>query len=228
MRERAALLNLVTELRGRLDELERMIRTAPNQAIMAPASYDETGVVDLTPAEYRSFRATGFDGSRALHRYDPFLGFTQVGAPEGAGDAEVSAFALDELHRLGPEPAFGLRFQPKDEDNLPWFTYEILTKVDEITQYEWLEWVVKMSFAKPIKSFVQFIVEGAGFSERIDVGTVPVSDFAAFSHLRLGRSQLMEVAAGRPVRNIRLTFATGGLPLPMELFGLALFGRTAG
>lgn len=75
---------------------------------------------------------------------------------------------------------------------------------------------------------MQFIVEGAGFSERIDVGTVPVSDFAAFSHLRLGRSQLMEVAAGRPVRNIRLTFATGGLPLPMELFGLALFGRTAG
>lgn len=225
MRERAALLNLVAEMRGRLDELERMIRTAPNQAILAPASYDEAGVVDLTPAEYASFRATGFEGTRPLHRYEPFLGFTQIGASEGSGETDLTAFPLADLHRTGPEPAFGLRFQPRHEEKLPWYTYEILTRIEEVTQYEWLEWVVKLSFAKPMQSFVQFIVEGQGFSEAIDVGNTPVSDFASFRHLRLDRSRLMEAAAGRPIRAIRLTFSTGGLPVDMELYGLALFGR---
>ena len=72
MRERAGLLNLVAELRGRLDELEHLVRTAPNHSIIGPVSYDEEGVVDLTPAEYRAFRAKGLDEPRDVHGYEPF------------------------------------------------------------------------------------------------------------------------------------------------------------
>lgn len=225
MRERAALLNIVAELRGRLDELEAMIRTAPNAALVTPSSYDEDGVVDLTPAAYRAFRQSGLEAPLLVNRYETVQAFAQFGAPPGAGGVLASSFPLSELHRIGPDPAFGLRLQPQDTAQKGFFTYEFLAEAEGLEQFQWTEWVLKLALEQPHPCFTQVILEGEGFSERLDVGTAPVSDFPAFRHIRLDRAQVMEAAAGRPLRRLRLTLSTGGAPLAMDLYALSLYGR---
>ena len=225
MRERAGFLNLITELRGRLDELERLVRTAPNHSIISPVSYDEDGVVDLTPPGYTAFRAKGLEGAATVARYAPFADFVQFGVPDLTATVEATSFDLSDLHRTGPDPAFGLRLIPAHSENQPWFTYELLLAIANPTDFVWLEFVAKLSFDQPLQSFVQFIIDGDGFSERIDVGVSPVSDFATFKHIRLDRAALMTASAGRAVQRIRLTFATGGMPIPLTIYGMSVFGR---
>jgi hypothetical protein len=225
MRERALLLNLVTELRGRLDELERLVRTAPNHSIISPVSYDEEGVVAVTPKEYTAFRTRGLEEPRTIKRYEPLAAFVQFGAPDLESVVEIAAFELSDLHRTGPEPAFGLRMVPQSTAAQAWFTYELLLNIPNAADYAWLEWVLKLSFDQPLQSFLQFIVEGEGFSERVDVGVTAISDFAEFKHIRLDRGTLMEAAAGRQVSKIRLTLATGGMPLPMTIYGYSVFAK---
>lgn len=226
MRERAALLNIVAELRGRLDELEAMIRTAPNPAIVTPSSFDEAGVVELTPETYRAFRASGQTEPRLLKRYEAVQSFAQFGAPPGMGQVLASSFPLSELHRAGPDPAHGLRLQPQDTAQQGFFTYEFLADAEGLEQYQWTEWVLKLSLERPHACYTQIILEGEGFSERLDIGPAPVSDFPAFRHVRLGRDKVTEAAAGRPLRRMRLTLSTGGTPLAMDLYALSLFGRS--
>jgi hypothetical protein len=84
---------------------------------------------------------------------------------------------------------------------------------------------VKLALERPTQCFLQFIVEGDGFSERVDVGIALVADFATFSHVRLDRARMLEAAAGRAVHRLRLTFSTAGEPMAMDIFSLALFGR---
>lgn len=226
MRERALLLDLVTELRGRLDELEHLVRTAPNHSIISPVSYDEEGVVNLTPKEYLTFRSGGLDAVQRIKRYEPVPAFVQFGAPDLDTEVEISAFDLSDLHRTGPEAAFGLRLAPQSADTQKWFTYELLLNIQNAPDYAWLEWVLKLSFDQPLQSFLQFIIEGDDFSERVDVGLTAISDFAEFKHVRLGRSTLLEASAGRVVKKIRLTLATGGRPLPMTIYGYSVFAKT--
>lgn len=227
MRERTMLLNIVAELRGRLDELEALIRTAPNNAIMTPASYDEEGVIDLTPASYREFRAQGLAEPHLLRRYQAWLGFAQFGAPGGADDSavEAAAFPLSDLHRLGPDPAFGLALRPRLATQPGFFTYEFLADAEGLAQYQWLEWVLKLSADRSANGFVQAILEGEGFSERIDLGQAAVSEFAAFRHIRLDRASLLNAAAGRRLRRIRLTLSFGANPPGLDLYALALYAR---
>jgi hypothetical protein len=226
MRERAGILNLVAELRGRLDELEQLVRTVPNHSIISPVSYDEDGVVAITPPEYTAFRTKGLDAPQAVNPYTPFPSFVQFGAPDMALGVHVSSFELSELHRTGTEePAFGLRMVPQSAEKQAWFTYEILMSIENVTDYVWLEWVAKLSFDQPIKSFIQVFIEGDGYSETVDVGITAISEFATFTHVRLDRSSVLQASAGRPVHRIRLTFATGGVQVPMSIYGLSVFAR---
>lgn len=224
MRERAGLLNLVAELRGRLDELERLVQTAPNHSIISPVSYDEDGVVAVTPDSYTAFRAAGLEGPQTIRRYEPIPAFVQFGAPDLDGEVEITSFELSDLHRTGPEPAWGLRLEPKSTALQAWFTYELLLPILNAPDFVWLEWVLKLSFDQPLQGFLQFIIEGDDFSERVDVGVTEISDFAAFKHVRLDRSTILQAGAGRPITQIRLTIATGGIPLPMTIYGLSMFG----
>ncbi len=225
MRERAGFLDLITELRGRLDELERLVRTAPNHTILSPVSYDEDGVVDITPQGYAAFRAKGLDGAVLAHGYEPVPPFLQFGSPDEKTTVEITSFELSDLHRTGPEPAFGVRLVPQTSATQSWFTYELLMSAGNATEYVWLEWVVKLSFDQPIRGFLQFIVEGDGYSEPVDVGTAPFSDFATFKHVRLDRASILQASAGRGINRIRLTFSTGGAPVPMTIYGWSIFGR---
>ncbi len=225
MRERAALLTLVAELRGRLDELERLAQTAPNHSIIGPASYDEDGVVALTPPDYTAFRATGLPKATIVGRYEPCPAFFQFGSADPETQVEISSFALSELHRTGPEAAFGVRAEPKGAGTQAWFTYEIVMPIQNPTDYVWIECVLKMSSDTPIQSYAQFIIDGDGYSERVDVGPIAITDFATFKHIRIDRTTLMEAAAGRAVNRIRLTLSTAGALLPMTIYGLSVFGR---
>lgn len=225
MRERAGLLNLVAELRGRLDELENLVRTAPNHSIISPVSYDDEGVVDLTPADYKTFRAKGLAEARLAWAYEPFPAFLQFGAPDAATTVEVSSPELSDLHRTGPEPGFAVRMVPQGTVSQAWFTYELLLPIENATDYVWLEWVMKLSLDQPVQSFIQFLIEGDGYSEPADVGISAISDFATFKHVRLDRSTLLQASAGRAVKRIRLTFSTGGMPLPFTLYAFSIFGR---
>lgn len=227
MRERAGLLNLVAELRGRLDELEQLVRTAPNHSIITPVSYDEDGVVALTPADYTQFRAMGLDGPRTVLSYEPYPAFVQFGSPDATATVEISSFELSDLHRTGSAPAFGLRLVPQTTETQPWFAYELLMTSANAVEFEWLEWVIKLSFDQPMQSFVQFIIEGDDYSEAVDVGISAVSDFAAFKHVRLDRSSILQATAGRAIHRMRLTFSTGGIPVPMTIYGLSVFGKVS-
>ena len=225
MRERAGLLNLVAELRGRLDELEQLVRTAPNHSIIAPVSYDEDGVVAVTPSDYILFRAMGLDGPKTVLSYEPYPAFVQFGSPDAAATVEVSSFELSDLHRTGTGPAFGLRLVPQTTEAQAWFTYELLMNSANATVFEWLEWVIKLSFDQPMQSFVQFIIEGDDYSERVDVGISAISDFASFKHVRLDRTSILQATAGRAINRIRLTVSTGGVPLPLTIYGWSVFGK---
>jgi hypothetical protein len=225
MRERALLLNLVAELRGRLDELEHLVRTAPNHAIMSPVSLDGDDLVDLTPRAYAAFRSRGLDAPRRIKRYEPFPAFVQFGTPEVDGVVEVSAFELSDLHRIGPEPAFGLRLVPLSTEAQAWFAFDLLLTIPNAPDYAWMEWILKLSFDQPLNSFLQFIIEGDGFSERVDVGVTAIGEFAEFMHVRLFRDQILQAAAGREVQKIRLTLATGGMPMPLTIYGLSIFAK---
>ena len=225
MRERAGLLNLVAELRGRLDELEHLVRTAPNHSIISPVSYDEEGVVDLTPAAYAEFRTKGLKEAQVVHGYEPFPAFIQFGAPDATTEVAVSAFEVSDLHRLGNEPGFGVRMVPEGTASQAWFTYELLLAIENATEYLWLEWVAKLSLDEPIQSFIQFLIEGDGYSAQADVGISAISDFATFKHIRLDRNTLLQASAGRPIKKIRLTFSTGGMPVPFTLYAMSIFGK---
>lgn len=225
MRERAGILNLVAELRGRLDELEQLVRTVPNHSIISPVSYDEDGVVAITPPDYTVLRMNGLDAPQTVQPYVPFPSFVQFGAPDMALEVQVSAFELSELHRTGTEPAFGLRLVPRSGEKQEWFTYEVLLPIEDVTDYVWLEWVAKLSFDQPIKSFIQFFIEGDDYSETVDVGITTITEFATFTHVRLDRSSILQASAGRAVHRIRLTFATGGVQVPMSIYGLSVFGK---
>ena len=225
MRERAGLLNLVAELRGRLDELERLVRTAPNHSILSPADYDEDGILTVTPEEYTTFRANGLAEASRVLRYQPCPAFAQFGAPDETIGVTVSSFDLSDLHRTGPEPAFGLRLVPDSENKLAWFTYDLLMPIKNAAEFVWLEWVIKLSFDQPVQSFVQIIVDGENYSEPVDVGIMPISDFATFAHIRLDRASILQASAGRAVKRIRLTFSTEGIPTPLTLYGFSVYGR---
>jgi hypothetical protein len=225
MRERAEMLNIVTELRGRLDELERMIKTAPAPAVGTPASFADEGVVDITPKEYRDFLAKGMTEAKAVRRYVPMPGFVQFGVPDKDFTVEVSSFPLSDLHRTGPGPGFGVRLAPLSEAPQAWFTYDFILKIKNAAEYSWLEWVIKLAFDQPIRSFTQFLIEGEGFSEKVDVGTTAISEFATFKHIKLDRATIEAACAGRALNRIRLTFSTAGVPNGLNVYGLSVFAK---
>jgi len=47
MHDKAEILTLLTEMRGRLDELERLVRFGADHAIPTPLSFEEPEVEDL-------------------------------------------------------------------------------------------------------------------------------------------------------------------------------------
>lgn len=273
MKNRAQALSLLTELRGRLDELEQMICTAPDFVVASPALHGEPGVETLTPPDYLAFRHAVQDaGATPPHRlrpYEVFGNFIQFGAPKpgpkpdpkhdpqpgpqpgqkpGMGPAitaSLESFALSDLHRAETETAQGLRLVPEGEPQ-PWFTYEFPTEITRLSDWEWVEWVLKLSFDAPLRLNPQVIFNHAGKTGRVSLPECRANTFATFLHFRLDRKDLPQppnpVAdnAADPVADnaaqqpeppeqpvqIRLVLGTnGGQMIPLTLYQFSLYGK---
>lgn len=243
MKNRAEALSLLAELRGRLDELEQLICFAPDFAVLSPALYDEPGVETLTPAGYLAFRKQDLAAPQGLNPqslnpqgpnpqaltpqtlkpYEAFGNFIQFGAPGTDISASVESFELSNLHRAEAERALGLRLVPQGEKQ-KWFTYEFLTEVANLAEWDWMEWVLKLSVDEPFRLHPQFILDFEGKLERVSLGECPATKFATFVHFRLDPKKL-DRPPQSPAR-IRLVFGTsGGRALPLTLYQFAIYGK---
>lgn len=225
MNNRAEILTMIAEVRGRLEELERLVQFGPDYEILTPAGYDEPDIEVLTPAGYTDFRRSGLDeGEQTLAVFTPFSGFMQFGSPNPDTTCQLTSFELSELHRDSIETAYGLRLTPNGgrED---WFTYEFILSRGDILDWEWTEWVLKLSFEEPVQTLIQFILDGGERPVTLDFGRVGMSEFASFQHLRLTRATILEAMGGSPVDRVRVIIGTGGVPMPMSLQSFAIFGK---
>jgi hypothetical protein len=74
---------MVAGIRGRLDALEALLRTAPALPALSPRGFDEPGIEALTPPSYLSVPEHGLPQPLRLSRYDAAaLQCVQVGAAE--------------------------------------------------------------------------------------------------------------------------------------------------
>lgn len=224
MINRAEILTMIAEVRGRLEELERLVQFGPDFEILTPAGYDDPDIDLVTPAAYAAFRTQGLEEDEDLPVFTPFSGFLQFGSPDPEALCRLSSFELSELHRDTVETAHGLQLTPSGPRE-EWFTYEFILEAADILKWDWTEWVLKLSFAEPLDSPVQFILDGEGKSERIEFGSVAISEFASFQHLRLTRGAVLQAMAGTPVDRVRLILGTGGMPMPLTLQSFAIYGK---
>jgi hypothetical protein len=194
MKNRAQALSLLTELRGRLDELEQMICLSPDFVVLTPALHDEPGVEVLTPPGYLTFRQTAPAAPQTHKAYEAFASFVQFGAPGPDATATYESFALSDLHRGATEAATGLRLVPhsaslgvSEADRSKWFTYELISDPITLSDWDWVEWMVKLSCDAPLRLKPQFLVDQGGQTTRIALPDCWQGSFATFQQFRLDR-----------------------------------------
>lgn len=223
MQNRAEILTLLTEMRGRMDELERLVRFGPDYAVVTPQSYEEPGVEDLTPPGYLTFRREGLQGRTSLNSFTPLDGFVQFAAPVRGSQSSLATFDLSELHRNDPAPALGLNITALG-DKQEWFAFEFLNTAIDPKAWAWTEWVLKLStnLAGPLYS--QFILEGEGEPAFVVIGAHDISEFATFHHFRLERGMIPEDKL--PTLNrVRLVLSTGGAMMALNIYAYGVYGR---
>lgn len=223
MQNRAEILTLLTEMRGRLEELERLVRFGPDYAVVTPLSYEEPGVEDLSPPGYVTFRRSGLQGRITLDSFTQLDGFMQVAAPDPGVQCHVSTFDLSELHRNDPAPALGLNITPQG-DKLDWFAFEFFNPGMNPRDWLWTEWVLKLSINAPGTLYSQFILEGQDEPAFVVIGAHEVNEFATFHHFRLDRKM---IPADRmdAVDTVRLVLSTGGVMMAMNIYAFGVYGR---
>jgi len=209
--------------------------TFAGTSVPAPAASDDPGVETLTPAEYLAFRAqeasletsqeaaSGISPPETRKPYKPFHNFLQFGAPGADIAVSFESFALSDLHRAAGTRAQGVRLVPQGAPQ-KWFTYEFLAEAIDFSQWDWVEFVLKISLDEPDRLHPQFILNTGGKPERVSLGECPMTKFATFVTFRLDRKKLTTPPQS-PTR-IRLALATaGGQALPLTLYQFGLYGK---
>ncbi len=222
MRMRAELLNLLTEVRGRLDELERLVRLGSDFAIPTPQSFEEMDVEDITPHGYLQFRQTGLQGSRLHKCFTPLNDFMQFAAPNVNSQCEVADFALSDLHRNDSAPGFGLTIVALG-DKQEWFAFEFLSPDLDPKAWQWTEWVLKISSQAPSTIFSQFILHGEGDPSFVVLGSHEVNEYATFFHFRLDRGMVPSEKL-LAMQQVRLVLSTGGNMIGLNIYAFGVYG----
>jgi hypothetical protein len=223
MHDKAEILTLLTEMRGRLDELERLVRFGADHAIPTPLSFKEPEVEDLTPWGYRQFRQTGLLDSPRLDRFTLLGGFVQIAAPLAETQCELASFALSELHRNDDTPAFGLTMTALG-DQQDWFAFEFLPPDLDPKAWLWTEWVLKIATHVPATLYSQFILHGQGEPSHVVIGAHEVTEYATFFHFRLDRAMIPSERLA-DMQHVRLVLSTGGLMVGLSVYAFGIYGR---
>ena len=223
MQNRAEILTLVTELRGRLDELERLVRFGSDHMVVGPKSFQDPQVEDLTPNGYAQFRLNGQQGTQRLERFTPVDNFIQFAAPNPDTMCEVSAFELSELHRNDATPGFGLSLIALGEKQ-DWFAFEFLNMDLDPKVWEWTEWILKISCHAPGTIFSQFILHGEGDPCHVEIGAHTVNEYATFFHFRLERGMIPSDRL-QAMTQVRLVLSTGGHMMGLNVYSFGIYGR---
>lgn len=223
MQNRADILSLLTELRGRLDELERLVRFGPDYAVITPQSFEEAGVADLTPTGYRQFRQTGLAAPQPLERFTPLEGFVQFAAPNADTRCDLTSFPLSELHRNDTTPGFGLTMIAVG-DQQDWFAFEFLHPDLDPKAWQWTEWVLKISTQEPGTLHSQFILHGDGEPSFVVIGAHEMNEYATFFHFRLDRAMIPKERLAM-MQQVRLVLSTGGKMMGLNVYAYGVYGH---
>lgn len=224
MNQRAEIFSLIADIRGRLDELEGVVRALPGSTVPTPASFDEPGVENLTPESCLEFRRDGLPGLVAMTPYERRLPFYQMGTADTSLPIVIESFELSSLHKAGPEPAFGLQVTPTGPQQ-PWLTHDFSVSASTVLGLQWSEWILKLSAPEPLDITVQFCVAGQGFAEKIPHSRIRVTEFASFCHLRIGGDVLRAALKDREATEVRVMLGTGGKVVPLRIYSFLVFGK---
>ena len=223
MKNRADLLTLLTEVRGRLDEIERLVRFGSDHAIIAPQSFEEAGVEDITPLGYGQFRQMGLLDTQLLDRFTPINEFVQFAAPNPGSRCELASFPLSDLHRNDDVPGFGLTMIALG-DQQEWFAFEFLNLELDPKDWKWTEWIVKISAHAPGTLYSQFILHGQGDPVYAVIGAHEITEFATFFHFKLDREMIPSERLAA-MKTVRLVLSTGGHMMGLNVYAFSVYGR---
>jgi hypothetical protein len=223
MQNRADILTLVTEVRGRLDEIERLVRFGPDHAYATPQSFEETGVQDITPRGYSQFRQTGLQNTQPLDRFTPTNEFLQFAAPNPGSHCDIASFPLSDLHRSDDTPCFGLTMIAVG-DKQEWFAFEFLDPELDPKDWQWTEWILKISTHAPGTLYSQFILHGEGEPVFVVMGAHEVTEFARFFHFKLDRTMIPHERLAA-MKTVRLVLSTGGHMMGLNVYAFSVYGR---
>ncbi|QDL94791.1 hypothetical protein FDP22_23265 (plasmid) [Paroceanicella profunda] len=223
MSKTTQLLSVLGEIRGRLDELEEMVRFPDKYVVGMPQGFEDDDVETRTPQAWLDINQHGLTEATRAHPFEMVSGLMQFGCPDPNAVCTFSTFELSNLHQNASETRYGLRANPTGEKN-SWFTYELALDEPNLQDYEWLEWIIKVSSDTPVDIFFQIICDGLSEDTRIDVGRRKVNEFSSFQHILLPRQQVEDHNALASER-IRLIIGTDGSPVPLNVYALGVYAK---
>ncbi|MCT8159969.1 hypothetical protein [Pseudoruegeria sp. SHC-113] len=219
------ILSLITEMRGRLDELESLTRAMPVSSVPSPASFEEEGVVSLLSGKALGFGTEAIDEPLEISPYSLVGDFFQIGAPSPNAVARIESFELSDLHRpADSDELFGWSIYPVEQDSA-WMTYEFTLKGIDFEAYDWFEWVLKCSASIPETVSLRFHVDTDSFHDPIQRSDIRLNEYASFIYARLSREEILAHIGNSDVRKIRLELGANGTRSPMRLYNYNVFGK---
>ena len=223
MKNRSEILTLIAEVKGRLNELENLVQLGPDYAVPSPQAFEDPGVEDLTPRGYTQYRALGLKEKNSLALLTPLNEFVQFAAPTEDLKCDIADFLLSDLHSKDPASTYGLTLMPAGEQQ-DWFAFEFLCPDLDPKEWEWTDWILKISTQTPGTLFSQFILFGDGEPCFIVLGEHQVTEYATFFHFRLDRGMIPSDQVSS-IRNMRLVLSTGGIMMGLSIYAFSVYGR---
>jgi hypothetical protein len=91
-------------------------------------------------------------------------------------------------------------------------------------EWEWTEWILKISTQTPGNLSSQFILFGDDDPCFVVIGAHQVTEYATFFHFRLDRD-MIPIDRFAAVRNMRLVLSTGGRMMGLNIYAFSVYGR---
>jgi glycosyltransferase involved in cell wall biosynthesis len=191
----------------------------PPPAHVAPLSAGQEAApsTDLTPAAWSDLPMAGGE----IGAYEPFAGFVQFGAPDGA---ETRAVVRPHTVRRRDGRAQRI-LSLKAEGQIPrWFTWELVLSGVDLREHAVLDWRLRYALGRPRNLWAQFMLDGGGEHVQFDIGTLRGTDAGTEMTFPLALRQIPPETLAR-LTTVRLVLSTDGELLPFDLLAFSVQGR---